>query len=528
MSGKCTRTWSVSLAPTPNSGTFFTRTFLLSNRRKRVTIIGGGIGGLSAGCYLQMNGYDTRVLEMGHMCGGVCVSWKRRGYVFDGATNWLPGSADTINLHTLLAELIDFSKLKIKYSDIFIRVEHDGGYFNVYNGARKLRDEMMRIAPEDRGPIEEFTNAITAAAKLPIPFEKPPEAYSIADFLAFPFKNYRLIRFLMKWRGMTIGDYARRFRNPRMREMFLQIFPHHEFFSMFALCIALGWMSARSDGYPLGGSARFTEVILERYRELGGVVDLNKRVTEVLVHDGAARGVVCADGSRYDADVVVSSADVRETLMEILGGRYIDARTRRQFENWDVYPSLLQISLGVARTFEGEAPKLNIPLCRPIRMGEFEARDIMVRVCNFDPSLSPPGKTSLVVHIRTPDYAYWCDLRENNTRRYRAEKESVADTVIDTLERRFGRVKNKVEVCDVATPATFVRYTNIWKGSYQGWAPTPRAVGRTLTKTFPGLKDFYLAGMWAWPGGGLTGVIRLARDVAYLICRADNRQFTTT
>ena len=50
---------------------------------RRVTIIGGGIGGLATGCYLQMNGYETEVLEMAHMCGGVCVSWKRRGYVFD-------------------------------------------------------------------------------------------------------------------------------------------------------------------------------------------------------------------------------------------------------------------------------------------------------------------------------------------------------------------------------------------------------------------------------------------------------------
>jgi len=30
---------------------------------KRVTIAGAGVAGLSAGCYMQMNGYDTQIFE---------------------------------------------------------------------------------------------------------------------------------------------------------------------------------------------------------------------------------------------------------------------------------------------------------------------------------------------------------------------------------------------------------------------------------------------------------------------------------
>jgi protoporphyrinogen oxidase len=38
--------------------------------RKKVSIIGAGIAGLSAGCYLQMNGYDTQIFEMHDKPGG--------------------------------------------------------------------------------------------------------------------------------------------------------------------------------------------------------------------------------------------------------------------------------------------------------------------------------------------------------------------------------------------------------------------------------------------------------------------------
>ncbi|OYT33480.1 hypothetical protein B6U96_15390 [Archaeoglobales archaeon ex4484_92] len=59
---------------------------------KKVIIIGAGIAGLSTGCYLQMNGYETQIFEMSQSPDGLCTSWKRKGYVFDGCIHWLVGS----------------------------------------------------------------------------------------------------------------------------------------------------------------------------------------------------------------------------------------------------------------------------------------------------------------------------------------------------------------------------------------------------------------------------------------------------
>ena len=62
---------------------------------KSILIIGAGIGGLSTGCYARINGYRAAILEMHTTPGGLCTSWKRHGYTFDGSIHNLGEPART-------------------------------------------------------------------------------------------------------------------------------------------------------------------------------------------------------------------------------------------------------------------------------------------------------------------------------------------------------------------------------------------------------------------------------------------------
>ena len=68
-------------------------------------IIGAGVAGLSAGCYGRMNGFETTIYEMHDKPGGVCTSWKRKGYVFDGCIHWLVGSRPGSDFNRVWMEL---------------------------------------------------------------------------------------------------------------------------------------------------------------------------------------------------------------------------------------------------------------------------------------------------------------------------------------------------------------------------------------------------------------------------------------
>jgi phytoene dehydrogenase-like protein len=58
----------------------------------KIAIIGAGISGLSVGCYLQMNGFETEIYEKNILPGGLCASWKRGNFTFDGCLHWVMGS----------------------------------------------------------------------------------------------------------------------------------------------------------------------------------------------------------------------------------------------------------------------------------------------------------------------------------------------------------------------------------------------------------------------------------------------------
>ena len=74
--------------------------------------------------------------------------------------------------------------------------------------------------------------------------------------------------------------------------------------------------------------------------------------------------------------------------------------------------------------------------------------------------------------------------------RYKAEKERIAETVIRLLDRRYPGLAAQVEMCDVATPMTFERYTGNWQGNHQGWLPTTKTLGLHMSKILPGLESF--------------------------------------
>ena len=81
---------------------------------------------------------------------------------------------------------------------------------------------------------------------------------------------------------------------------------------------------------------------------------------------------------------------------------------------------------------------------------------------------------------------------------------------------------------DVSTPATVIRYTNNWKGSFEGWLLTPKMGFRQMKKVLPGLENFYMAGQWVEPGGGLPTAIMSGRNATQIICKEDKKKFITT
>ena len=64
-----------------------------TSAQRKVLIIGGGLAGLSAGCYAASSGYAVTIVEHNLALGGVCTAWPRGPYTIDGCIHWLTGGA---------------------------------------------------------------------------------------------------------------------------------------------------------------------------------------------------------------------------------------------------------------------------------------------------------------------------------------------------------------------------------------------------------------------------------------------------
>ena len=169
---------------------------------------------------------------------------------------------------------------------------------------------------------------------------------------------------------------------------------------------------------------------------------------------------------------------------------------------------------------------MSLPLDPPVTITGKERKRLPVLIYNFDPTVAPEGKTTLIVSMDT-DYDYWEELYRD-PERYKAEKEQIADTVVALLDKRFPNLAGQVEMRDIATPMTWVRYTGNWRGSYEGWMMSLESLTMVMSKTLPGLENFYMAGQWVNPGGGIPTAIMSGSHTVQMICKEDKKKFITT
>jgi phytoene dehydrogenase-like protein len=498
---------------------------------KSIIIIGAGIAGLSAGCYGQMNGYQTQIFEMHDKPGGVCTAWERKGYTIDGCLHWVVGSSPDSSYYFLWKELGTIQGCKFIDFEEFRRIEGaDGKTWTIYSDLDRLEEHTKEIAPEDAKVIHEFISGARAMSRLNFKWKlvKAPELTTILDNLKIMPPMLSFMPTFLKFRRVSTGQYAQRFKNPFLRRAFTASFAG-EFadFSMLARQGTLGFQHSKQAGWPIGGSLEFVRTIEKRYLELGGQVHYRSPVNKILVENNRAIGVRLFDRTEYRSDIVISAADGHSTIFGMLDGKFMNDKLKEYYAKLPLFPPLLYVGLGIARSFPPEPHEIVYILEKPFTFGNKTCDRMCLDIYNYDPTFAPPGKTSLVMLLYA-DYDYWQKLRLEDREQYKQEKEKIADQVIAFLDTRFPGLAKQVEMRDVATPATWERYTGNWRGSWEGWFLSSKVFMTSMSKELPGLKNFYMIGQWVEPGGGTPAAAVSGRNAIQIICKRDGRKFTTT
>ncbi len=488
---------------------------------KSIIIIGAGIAGLSAGCYGQMNGFKTQIFEMHDRTGGLCTSWKRKGYNIDGCIHGLLGSSPVNPFYRMWIELLDMRKVEFYNAETEDVIEfEDGESFSVYSDLSRLEKYMKEIAPEDTKIIDDFIRSTRNFQKFSIPIDPP----GIGDMIKM-ISYLPALPSMRKWLNTSSTQFAERFSNPFLRRAMRYILSP-VLFQMLVLYA----MDLQVSGYPICGSEQFAKLMEDRYVSLGGNINFKTPVARILVENDRAVGIELEKGEQHQADIIISAADGRATIFDMLGGKYADKKLSKLYENMELNPSRVHISLGVNET-------LDMPFKIKYILKEDELftqpdgtryTDINVLTYRNMPDIVPDGKSLLRIELETRNDEFWTSLRNNDRMIYLEKKNEVAQNIIDFLECKIPGLRRKIDMIDVTTPATYVRYTGNWRGSIQGWENANIFRRNPFKKTLPGLKNLYMCGQWVEPGGGVPSVALSGRKLMRHICTNNKIPFVTS
>jgi phytoene dehydrogenase-like protein len=235
-------------------------------------------------------------------------------------------------------------------------------------------------------------------------------------------------------------------------------------------------------------------------------------------------GLELTSGHVVDADAVISAADLRFTLDQLLGGTWPSPRHEALFAG-PMVPSVCVLSYGLRGPLpQGADVILHRQLFDPPQaVAGHTISALGWKTFEHDPTLALAPKTVVSVNLDSP-YGFWKPLAGNRAR-YDEARDALGAGVRTLLGRAVPGFSALVETVDVATPLTVERFTSNHGGQFMTFVPPLGRPPRHAPRQVPGLRDFWLAGMWVAPPGGLPNALKSGRDVVQVMCKADGQPF---
>ena len=496
---------------------------------KSIIIIGGGIAGLSAGCYAQMNGYQSQIFEMHHLPGGLCTAWERKGYIFDGCIHYLFGSGDGLPFNDMWQQLGAVQGREFIDHDEYQRVTDGQNTLIVYTDPDQLQAHMTDLSPGDGKLIQALCDGIRDFMRFDMSamYDIPKPMMGPLAWLKLGTKMMPYVPALARWARQSSRQFAQRFKDPFLKKAVAQMFSWEEAPVMMGMML-LAYQHLGNAGFPVGASLEFARAVERRYLALGGQIRYKTQVEKILTANGRATGVRLYNDEIHNADWIISAADGRGTIFDMLEGAFTNRKIRKMYDGSLPTHQMCQVSMGVNRDLSAEPHWLTVLLDEPILLAGEERHELGIKHYCFDPSLAPPGKSVIELIVRT-NYAYW--QRIYGRRTYDTEQSQVSDIIIEHLQNLHPGIESDIEFVDEATPMSYERYTGNWMGATSGWLLTGKTMPMMIMgvpRQLPGLSNFYMAGHWVEPGGTVTLAAASGKNTIQLICGADGTSFVTS
>jgi all-trans-retinol 13,14-reductase len=485
-------------------------------------IIGAGLGGLSCAAGFARQGFRPLVLEQHSIPGGYATTFKRAGgFEFDvslhsttvsernGIPNLIPGFPEIKD--------IEFVPHRALYRAIFpdydIRVPRKdiAGYLKILTG----------YFPEEKDGLQELFQAMEG---LVADVNKYSSRAGQVEMSTFP----RDFPYLFKSVTSTWGQFQDAYiKDPKLKAIVSSLWgyfglPPSKLASIYYAMPLAGYLG-EGGYYPIGKSQKISNTLVKFIETRGGKVLLKARVEKILIKDRSAYGVKTADGTEYTGRVVVSNANAYDTFHKMIDEKEFLKDYLARMDSFSVSLSSFQIFLGLKKDLIRDIGIVDTEIFYEPSYDDEAGYEAALKADvenqgfgltlydNLYAGYSPEGKNTIniiVLQGYEPWKKYEADYFAGKKDAYRAEKERLASVLIKKVEDKLLPGLNKaIEVKEIGTPLTNVRYTSNYRGAIYGWDQTlDNSMPRRLPHKAP-VNNLYLAGAWTQPGHGYSAVI---------------------
>jgi phytoene dehydrogenase-like protein len=279
----------------------------------------------------------------------------------------------------------------------------------------------------------------------------------------------------------------------------------------------------RAWGFARGGTGAISNAIADAAREAGVEIRTKSGISQIIVKDGKAKGVVLANGDEVYADVVSSSVDPRLTFTRFiesqhLPGDFLEEVNRYKFRGSSGKVNMALDALPDFKCMPGPGAHLRgaISISPSVeymerayddaKYGHFSKRPYidMVIPSLTDPSVAPPGKHVMSCFVQYAPYKLAPGLNWDD------QKEAFGDTVVNTISEYAPNLKDIIIQKQVVTPLDLEREWGLSEGNiFQGELSLEQLF---FLRPVPGwaqyrtpIKNLYMCGSATHPGGGIMG-----------------------
>lgn len=473
-----------------------------------VIIVGGGIGGLTAGALLAKAGKQVLLVEQEKEPGGFAREHQYGSYQINPAMHAIMGCnptgplgqgvIDAILKHLEVQDQCEFVSI-----NPFYRVQFPDFQMDVPTGRDDYLDAHLHHFPGEAGGLRKLVDLCSTLYRELMQF---PAVLRLQDWAMMPFRHPNLFRNA----NATVRSVMNRYlSDPKLKSTYAILYPYLALPPSRLSFLLWGVMMAsyieQGAFYCKGGFQNFINALADGITKHGGELLLGTRVTKIQASNDYVQGITLENGYEISASVVISNIDARTTFQNLLDENQVPSGYLRKLRTLETSDTVLGLYLAT----DLDVHALGIPKVTLISPWDLElayATSMQGRVGGMavhiptviDSSLAPPNEHIVVLQAFVSNEP--ADLSPE-------AKTQFTESMLDKAETVLPELRKHITFTAGSSEGKQQKYSLHQMGPIYGWAnPTNQAGPRRLPYKTP-ISGLFLAGHWTQPGSGIWGVV---------------------